>query len=53
MLCQRGPRLFALLAQARREGRYARLFRQFVRVNPLIPDDRGLGESLRKPRADK
>jgi DNA replication protein DnaC len=41
VLYQRSPRLFASLAQARGDGRYARLMRQFARVDLLILDDWG------------
>ena len=39
VLYQRSPRLFASLALARGDGRYARLMRQFARVDLLILDD--------------
>jgi DNA replication protein DnaC len=39
VLYQRSPRLFAALALARGDGRYARLMRQFARVDLLILDD--------------
>ncbi|WP_319796460.1 ATP-binding protein, partial [Acidisoma cellulosilyticum] len=38
VLYQRSPRLFASLALARGDGRYARLMRQFARVDLLILD---------------
>lgn len=41
VLYQRSPRLFASLALARGDGRYARLMRQFARVDLLIIDDWG------------
>ena len=41
VLYQRSPRLFAALALARGDGRYARLMRQLARVNLLILDDWG------------
>jgi DNA replication protein DnaC len=41
VLYQRSPRLFASLALARGDGRYARLMRQFARVDLLILDDWG------------
>ena len=41
VLYQRVPKLFADLALARGDGRYARLMRQFARVNLLILDDWG------------
>jgi DNA replication protein DnaC len=41
VLYQRSPRLFASLGLARGDGRYARLMRQFARVNLLILDDWG------------
>jgi DNA replication protein DnaC len=41
VLYQRSPRLFASLALARGDGRYARLMRQLARVNLLILDDWG------------
>ena len=39
VLYQRVPRLFAALAMARGDGRYAKLLRQLSRVNLLILDD--------------
>jgi DNA replication protein DnaC len=41
VLYQRSPRLFADLALARGDGRYARLMRQLARVGLLILDDWG------------
>ena len=41
MFYQRVPRLFAALALARGDGRYARLLRQLARVDLLILDDWG------------
>ncbi len=41
VLYQRSTRLFAALALARGDGRYARLMRQFARVDLLILDDWG------------
>jgi DNA replication protein DnaC len=41
VLYQRSPRLFASLALARGDGRYARLMRQLARVDLLILDDWG------------
>src|SRR5271165_69203 len=41
VLYQRSSRLFAALALARGDGRYARLMRQLARVNLLILDDWG------------
>ncbi len=41
VLYQRSSRLFGALALARGDGRYARLMRQFARVNLLILDDWG------------
>ncbi|MGY3509550.1 DNA replication protein DnaC [Bradyrhizobium sp. USDA 3051] len=41
MLYKRAPRLFADLAQARAEGRLARLIATLERVNLLILDDWG------------
>lgn len=41
VLYQRSLRLFAALALARGDGRYARLMRQFARVDLLILDDWG------------
>lgn len=41
VLYQRSPRLFAALALARGDGRYARLMRQLARVDLLILDDWG------------
>jgi DNA replication protein DnaC len=41
VLYQRSPRLFGSLALARGDGRYARLMRQFARVDLLILDDWG------------
>ena len=41
VLYQRCPRLFAGLALARGDGRYARLMRQLARVDLLILDDWG------------
>jgi DNA replication protein DnaC len=41
VLYQRVPRLFAALALARGDGRYAKLMRQFARVDLLILDDWG------------
>jgi DNA replication protein DnaC len=41
VLYQRVPRLFAALALARGDGRYAKLMRQFGRVHLLILDDWG------------
>lgn len=41
VLYQRSPRLFAGLALARGDGRYARLMRQLARVDLLILDDWG------------
>src|ERR1019366_1998223 len=41
VLYQRCPRLFAALALARGDGRYARLMRQLARVDLLILDDWG------------
>ncbi len=38
---QRVPRLFAALALARGDGRYARLLKQLARVDLLILDDWG------------
>jgi DNA replication protein DnaC len=37
----RAPRLFAALAQARDEGRYARLLKSLARIDLLIVDDWG------------
>ena len=39
MLYQRVPRLFAALALARGNGRYAKLLKQLARVDLLILDD--------------
>jgi DNA replication protein DnaC len=41
VLYQRCPRLFAALALARGDGRYARLMRQLAKVDLLILDDWG------------
>ena len=41
VLYQRSTRMFAALALARGDGRYARLMRQFARVDLLILDDWG------------
>ncbi len=41
MFYQRVPRLFAALALARGDGRYARLLKQLARVDLLILDDWG------------
>jgi len=41
VLYQRVPRLFAALALARGDGRYAKLLRQLARVDLLILDDWG------------
>ena len=41
VLYQRVPRLFATLALARGDGRYAKLLKQFARVDLLILDDWG------------
>jgi DNA replication protein DnaC len=41
VLYQRVPRLFAALALARGDGRYAKLLKQFARVDLLILDDWG------------
>ncbi len=41
MLYQRVPRLFALLALGRGDGRYAKLMRQLGRIDLLILDDWG------------
>jgi DNA replication protein DnaC len=41
VLYQRVPRLFAALALARGDGRYAKLLHQLARVNLLILDDWG------------
>jgi len=39
VLYQRVPRLFAALALARGDGRYAKLLKQLARVDLLILDD--------------
>jgi DNA replication protein DnaC len=41
VLYQRVPRLFAALALARGDGRYAKLLEQLARVDLLILDDWG------------
>ena len=49
---QRVPRLFAALALARGDGRYARLLKQFARVDLLILDDWGPEPLLAEQQRD-
>ena len=52
VLYQRVPRLFAALALARGDGRYARLLKQFARVDLLILDDWGPEPLLAEQQRD-
>ena len=52
MLYQRVPRLFAALALARGDGRYAKLLRQLARVDLLILDDWGPEPLLAEQQRD-
>ena len=52
MLYQRVPRLFAALALARGDGRYAKLLKQFARVDLLILDDWGPEPLLAEQQRD-
>jgi DNA replication protein DnaC len=52
VLYQRVPRLFAALALARGDGRYAKLLRQLARVDLLILDDWGPEPLLAEQQRD-
>jgi len=52
VLYQRLPRLFAALALARGDGRYAKLMRQFARVRLLVIDDWGPEQLLPDQQRD-
>jgi DNA replication protein DnaC len=52
VLYQRVPRLFAALGLARGDGRYAKLLKQFARVDLLIPDDWGPEPLLAEQQRD-
>jgi hypothetical protein len=52
VLYQRAPRLFAALALARGDGRYAKLLRQLARVDLLIIDDWGPEPLLAEQQRD-
>jgi len=52
VLYQRVPRLFAALALARGDGRYAKLLKQFARVDLLILDDWGPEPLLAEQQRD-
>jgi DNA replication protein DnaC len=52
VLYQRLPRLFAALALARGDGRYAKLMRQLARVRLLVIDDWGPEQLLPEQQRD-